>query len=142
MKPRNRTVTRRITHRVAKAVQGCLSKLAKALGARFSPMSDTTAPVTTGGIIHSMNLVPHLFTIKPMTKKTAPATKMPASAEGMPPFCLRHEHGGDEGEAASQVARQPQPLATANRDQQEDQRADTREEDRRVGREADQHRAR
>ena len=45
-------------------------------------------PVTTGGISHSMKRVPHLFTRKPMMRSIAPAAKMPASAEGMPPCCL------------------------------------------------------
>ncbi len=45
-------------------------------------------PVTTGGINHSMKRVPHLFTRKPMMTSIAPAAKMPASADGMPPCCL------------------------------------------------------
>ena len=93
MNPRNSTVTRTTPHRVAKAVQGCLSKFAKALEARFSPMSATTAPVTTGGIIHSMKRVPHLLTMTPTTKKTAPATRMPARADGMPPCSLATSTG-------------------------------------------------
>ena len=87
MKPRNTTVTRTTPHRVANPVQGCLLKLLKALEARFSPMSATTAPVTAGGISHWMKPDPHLFTRTPTTKKTAPATRMPASADGMPPCC-------------------------------------------------------
>src|ERR1700761_8761737 len=46
----------------------------------------------------------------------------------------------DEREAASQVARKAETLAAADRDEQEEHRADTGEEKRRVRRESDQDR--
>ena len=87
-----------------------------------------------------MKADPHLLTMTPMTKKTAPATKMPASADGNSALLLGHQHRRDEGEAAPEVARQPQPLSATDRDEQEDQGAASGEEDGGVRREADQHR--
>ena len=38
-----------------------------AIGARFSPITQTIAPVTTGGISASIHFVPTAATIRPMT---------------------------------------------------------------------------
>jgi hypothetical protein len=51
-----------------------------AIGARFRPITATTAPVTTGGIRDSIQRVPTPETIRPITAYTAPQAMMPPSA--------------------------------------------------------------
>ncbi len=54
--------------------------------ARFSPITATTAPVTTGGITRSIQWVPTACTIAPMMAYTRPQAMMPPSATPMLPF--------------------------------------------------------
>jgi hypothetical protein len=48
--------------------------------ARFSPITATTAPVTTGGISFSIQRVPVAMTTRPIRVYSAPQAMMPPSA--------------------------------------------------------------
>ena len=54
-----------------------------AIGARFSPITQTIAPVTTGGISVSIQRVPTAETIRPMIAYTTPHAMIPPNATGM-----------------------------------------------------------
>ena len=57
--------------------------------ARFSPITATTAPVTTGGIRRSIQPVPVAITTSPINVYSAPQAMMPPSATpmfGLPPL--------------------------------------------------------
>ena len=51
-------------------------------------MSMTMVPVTTGGSIHSIHLMPLARTIKPTRASTTPVTTTPPSAAAGPPLAL------------------------------------------------------
>lgn len=52
-----------------------------AAGARFSPMSATIVPVTTGGMTTSIHRAPATCTTTPTTASSSPVTRMPPVAE-------------------------------------------------------------
>ena len=84
--PRVSTATRPTLTNVTTCIQ--LSKLLAAMFltgmlARFRPITATTAPVTTGGIKRSIQPVPTIWTIKPMSVYTAPQAMIPPSAKPM-----------------------------------------------------------
>ena len=54
--------------------------------ARFSPITATTAPVTTGGMKRSIQPVPAACTIAPMTMYSTPQAMMPPRATPMLPL--------------------------------------------------------
>ena len=54
-----------------------------AIGARFNPITQTIAPVTSGGISVSIHFVPTAETISPMIAYTTPQATIPPSATGM-----------------------------------------------------------
>ena len=54
-----------------------------AIGARLSPITATTAPVTTGGISVSIQRVPIACTSAPIATYTTPHAMIPPSATGM-----------------------------------------------------------
>ncbi|MGF6791743.1 hypothetical protein OKW27_006080 [Paraburkholderia sp. 35.1] len=51
-----------------------------AIGARFRPITQTIAPVTTGGISVSIQPVPTAATIRPITPYATPHAMMPPNA--------------------------------------------------------------
>jgi hypothetical protein len=78
----------RIAARVMNAISGCWAKLSLATGARLRPIRATIAPVTTGGISHSMTRELVRSTSSPMRKNSTPQTTIPPRAAGMPPSAL------------------------------------------------------
>ena len=87
-KPRTSTVIKTIAEMVMIAVQGCTLNSDHAVGARFRPISATTAPVTTGGISTLIHFEPKRSTSRPTMNSTAPAAKIPPRAAAIPPCAL------------------------------------------------------
>ena len=82
--PRKNASTTTSSTSVTTPTSGPFSKFCLATGARFSPMSATIAPVTTGGRITSIQRVPAQCTIAPITMSIAPTAIRPPSALPMP----------------------------------------------------------
>ena len=71
MKPRVHTATPPTHMKVTTAIQASKSvgpTERQAVGARLSPITATTAPVTTGGISFSIHLTPVSITMRPTTQ--------------------------------------------------------------------------
>ena len=81
--PRVNTATRPMHSTVITAIQlsnGEAETLLAAIGARLRPIAITTAPVTTGGIIRSIQRVPIFITTRPIRVYTRPQAMMPPRA--------------------------------------------------------------
>ena len=85
MAPRANTATPPTHSTVASDIQRSKSLPLTPLtttGARFRPITATTAPVTTGGISRSIQRVPAALTISPISTYSTPQAMIPPSATG------------------------------------------------------------
>src|SRR5699024_7603763 len=81
-----------IASKVTAATTGWVWKFEAAVGARFSPIKATMAPVTAGGMTASTTLRPAILTMNPMTIKHTPVTKMDPACAPIP-YCSEAAKG-------------------------------------------------
>ena len=90
--PRPAIVHNTIASKVTAATIGWVWKFDAAVGAKFKPIKATMAPVTAGGMTASTTLRPAIFTMKPMSIKVTPVTKMEPACAPMP-YCSEAARG-------------------------------------------------
>lgn len=81
--PLKRTVVSRIATIVITAVSGAALTQSQAAGARLRPMSATMAPVTTGGMVTSIQRTPTKWTTSPTRARVTPTEMIPPWAKAM-----------------------------------------------------------
>ena len=82
--PRKNTVDTTMASTVAKVVSGTVVIFSVVVVARFSPISATMVPMTTGGINAWIQPVPAFCTMSPTMNRQAPAITIPPSAPPIP----------------------------------------------------------
>ena len=85
-KPRELAAISAIEAKVMMPITGPAAKLFFAAPARFKPMTMTIVPVTTGGNIQLIQLMPAARTMSPTMARITPATTTPPRAALIPPF--------------------------------------------------------
>lgn len=89
-KPRRQTTARPVNSIVSRAVHWSCGQYVEAVtGARLKPISITTAPVTTGGIVAWMIRAPNRRTASPTRNSAAPTTKTAPVTVALLPPCAR-----------------------------------------------------